>query len=95
MSILHPAPGSTAGKAFKVKKGHAIQKMHSSPHSNAIGSGSRPTKSMIPIHTTSPHDPHHLDSRRVPGALGQSAASATTGAKRPPVIPKKNKLKNK
>ena len=71
MGILHKAPGSTAGKSQSAQKGSAIQKGMSSPHSNAIGSGSRPTKSKVPIHTPSPHHPHHLDSRKVPGALGQ------------------------
>ena len=70
MSILHPAPGSTAGKSSSIKKGSSVQKKMSSPHSNAVGSGSRPTKSKHPIHTSSPHHPRKLDSRAVPGALG-------------------------
>ena len=70
MGILHKAPGSTAGKAQSMNKGSSVQKKMSSPHSNAIGSGSRPSKSKHPIHTSSPHDPRGLDSRKVPGALG-------------------------
>ena len=71
MGIMHKAPGSTAGKMAPAKKGSSIQNGKSMPNNFAIGSGSRPTKGKVPIHTTSPHHPHGLDSRMVKGALGQ------------------------
>jgi len=71
MAIMHKAPGSTAGKMSGSKKAESIQSKMSAKNNFAIGSGSRPTKSKMTIHTTSPHNPHALDSRKVSGALGQ------------------------
>ena len=70
MGILHKAPGGTKPMPNKKINGGSLSKM-SAPQSTAVGSGSRPTKSKHPIMTSSPHHPLHLDSRHVPGALGQ------------------------
>jgi len=80
MSILHDAPGSTNRHSAKHAKGLSIKTQMSSPHKNHVGSGSRPTKSMHQIQTTSPHHPRMLDSRHVPGALG---VSGSMGPKHP------------
>ncbi len=58
MSIFHKAP-----------KGVMAPKQSSAKVHIAAGSGSRPTKSSMPIHTSAPHHPHKLDGRHVPGAL--------------------------
>jgi len=92
MAILHDAPGSTAPHFAKISKGNAIQDRMSSPHKNYVGSGSRPTKAMHPIHTSSPHHPRMLDSRHVPGALG---VETKMQPKRPTAPIKGMKMKSK
>lgn len=71
MGILHKAPGSTNIMKNQHHKGGSVATDKSARVHVAVGSGSRPTKSHVPIHTTSPHHAHKLDSRHVPGALGQ------------------------
>ena len=93
MAILHDAPGSTNKHSAKHSKGLAIKAQMSSPHKVHIGSGSRPVKSKIQIHTSSPHDAHKLDSRHVPGALGQAGMSK--GSAHPNKPHKGMKMKSK
>ena len=51
MSIISPSP------AMKQEKGSSAKQ------NTAVGSGSRPTKSMFPLESSAPKDPHGLDGR--------------------------------
>lgn len=42
----------------------------SAPQNTAVGGGSRPTMSKMTTPVSSPKDPHGLDGRKTPGALG-------------------------
>ena len=44
----------------------------SATQNTSVGSGSRPTPSKFKIPTSAPTDPHGLDGRKTPGALGPS-----------------------
>jgi hypothetical protein len=59
---------SGGGLFHPVPKGVAQEKGNSAPQNTSVGSGSRPTKSKMPIESSAPMDPHTLG-RGTPSAL--------------------------
>lgn len=57
--LIHDAGKGSMGRATGSSK----------TQGTAVGSGSRPTKSRIPIETSSPSDQHGLDGRKIKGSL--------------------------
>jgi hypothetical protein len=61
---------SSGGLFHSVPKGvQPPSKGGSAPQNTSVGSGSRPTRSSIPIESSAPMDPYGLDGRKPKGAL--------------------------
>jgi len=60
---------SSGGLFHPVPKGVVQEKGSSAPQNTSVGSGSRPTKSTMPIHSSAPMDPYGLDGRKTKGSL--------------------------
>jgi len=61
---------SGGGMFHSVPKGvQPSSKGGSAPQNTAVGSGSRPTRSKIPLESSAPMDPYGLDGRKTKGSL--------------------------
>lgn len=64
------AKSGGSGLFHSVPKGvQPPSKGGSAPQNTSVGSGSRPTRSRMPIESSAPSDPYGLDGRKTKGAL--------------------------